>query len=180
MKNTNLIDNLGGRGEKLLSNNLHNEETIAIKLKGSNGEALVMSNKRLYVLKWGYFTGSLFGGRCLGFEFDDITAIEIKTGLIFGTVEVLTPATQNAQRSVWSTGQNNATTSDNVVTFTRELFNSFREAVNIVREKINNSRQKGTTNYRDINDLEKLALLRDKKVITSAEFEAKKKQILSL
>jgi len=179
MDKVNLIENLGNRGEKLINSNLHERENIELKIKGTYGEAVVLTNKRLYVLKWGYFAGSFLGGRSLGFEFKDITGVELKTGILTGTLEILTPATQNAQKSIWGTGNRNATTSDNVVTFTRDMFDKFKESVKVIRGKINQTSTK-TKSEGSIHDLEKLAQLKDKGIITKEEFEAKKKQILGL
>lgn len=179
MDKVNLNENLGNRGEKLINSNLHEGENVELKVKGTYGEAIVLTNKRLYILKWGYLTGSFLGGRCLGFEFKDVAGVELKTGLLTGTLEVLTPATQNAQKSIWATGNKNATTSDNVITFTREMFDKFKEATKAIRSTINQTNSKDRPES-GINDLEKLAQLKNKGIITKQEFEVKKKQILGI
>jgi len=177
-----LIQRLGGRGEKLVRDNISGDK-ILVKLQGSFGEALVITDKNLYVLKWGFMAGNFLGGRCMSFGHRNIVGLEIKKGWATGTFEVLTPATQNAQKSYWGTGSNNAIRSDNVITFQSNKFNLFQEAVKIGRELINKSHSQNSqdsqneTNY---SELEKLAELRDKKIITQEEFEAKKKKILGL
>lgn len=131
-----IVQNLGNRGESLLANNISSDETIYVKLKGSLGEGFVVTDKRVYVLKWGYMTGNTFGGRCLAFELRNVTSIEFKKKLATGTVEVLTPATQNAQKSYWGQGANSALKSDNVITFQRSQFKHFQKGVNIARDII--------------------------------------------
>ena len=179
-----LIQAIGSRGEKILKNSLSNDEQIIIKLKGSFGEALVLTNKRLYVAKWGYLTGNTFGGRCNAFEFKNIASIEFKKNLVTGSVEVLTSATQNTQKSYWSTN-NSTAKADNIVSIQRNSFNIFSEAVKIIRDKISESHLVGmptvSNNESDnLIQLEKLAELKDKGIVTSEEFEAKKKQLLGL
>jgi len=181
----NLIHNLGNRGERLIEENLHGDKII-VKLKGSFGEGLVITDKRLYVLKWGFMAGNFLGGRCIDFGYNNIVGLEIKKGWGTGTFEVLTPATQNAQKSYWGTGNNSAIRSDNVVTFQSNKFGLFQEAVKIGRGQLQSLNLQSIHNSQPMpvasiySDLEKLAELKNKGIITKEEFEAKKKKILDL
>lgn len=178
-----LIQNLGGRGEKILNHSLQDDEQILVKLQGSFGEALILTNLRLYIVKWGFMAGNTFGGRCNAFELKNITSVEFKKSLLTGSVEILTPATQNAQKSYWG-GNDSTVKADNIVSMQRDKFQLFSEAVKIIRNKISESHQVGTINQNsEINDmaqLEKLAELKEKGIVTEEEFQAKKKQILGV
>lgn len=182
--NNNLIQKLDSKGEKLLKENIdQGDEEILVKLKGSFGEGLVLTNKGLYVLKWGFMTGNTFGGKCNAFNYNTITGLEIKKGLLTGTFEVLTPANQNAQKSYWGGGNNSAAHSDNVITIQRDKFQLFQEATKIGREFINQHYSKNQPigeKESDYLELEKLAELKTKGIITEEEFESKKKKILDL
>lgn len=177
-----LMQRLGSRGEKLVRDNI-SDDKVLVKLQGSFGEAIVITDRNLYVLKWGFMAGNFLGGRCIAFVHRNIVGLEIKKGWVTGTFEVLTPATQNAQKSYWGASSNSAIQSDNVVTFQSNKFDLFQEAVKIGRELINKSHLQNiqsSQNMPNYSELEKLAELRDKKIITQEEFEAKKKKILSL
>lgn len=176
-----LLENLGGRGEGLAKENVQESE-ILVKLKGSWGEGLILTNQKIYILKWGLMAGNLIGGRCAAFSFGNITGLEIKKNLLTGTFEVLTPATQNAQKSYWGRGSNDAVKSDNVITFQRNSFNRFSEAVKIGRDLINkyHSKSEETTQSNYLTELERLAVLKEKKIISEEEFQTKKKQILGI
>lgn len=131
MINTQLIQDLGGRGEKLLKENLSQGEEVKAKIKGSFGEALVLTNVRLYVLKWGAMAGNLFGGRVNAYDYNRITGIEIRKGLTTGTIEILTNANQNTKTSYWG---NKATKSDNAIAMFSQQFEAFSEAVKMARD----------------------------------------------
>jgi hypothetical protein len=179
---SHLVQRLGGRGERLVRDNISGDKVL-VKLQGSFGEALVITDRNLYVLKWGFMAGNFLGGRCIAFGHRNIVGLEIKKGWVTGTFEVLTPATQNAQKSYWGSGSNSAIQSDNVVTFQSNKFDLFQEAVKIGRELINKSHLQNiqsSQNMPNYSELEKLAELKDKKIITQEEFEAKKKKILGL
>ena len=179
--NNELLENLGGRGEGLVKENVQESE-ILVKLKGSFGEGLILTNQKIYILKWGLMAGNLIGGRCAAFGLANITGLEIKKNLLTGTFEVLTPATQNAQKSYWGKGANDAIRSDNVITFQRNNFKRFSEAVQIGRDLINkyHSKNEETTRSNYLTELERLATLKEKKVISEEEFQTKKKQILGI
>ncbi|MFH1171910.1 MAG: hypothetical protein V1778_05255 [bacterium] len=132
-----LSHDLGRRGEKLLQKNLQANEKVLAKLKGSWGEGLVITDRRLYILKWGFQAGSTFGGRCNAFEYSQIVSLEINKGVMTGTIEVLTPATQNSQKTYWGIGNNSAIRADNIVTFkNRKMSEVFQEATKLGREMI--------------------------------------------
>jgi len=191
------MEDVGKRGEKILSENIQPGETIKVKLKGTFGEAFVVTTTRIYVAKWGFQTGNTFGGRCNAFEFSTITGIEYKKSLLNGTVEVQTPSMQNSQKSYWGQGQNSAITADNIVNFQRKKFDIFMEATNLAREMMSKRRntlsstsfaqalggeQKASENIQTdaLAHIEKLAELRDKGILTEEEFTAKKKQLLGI
>lgn len=175
-----LIQDLTSRGEKLLQENLSEGEEIKVKLKGQNGQGFVVTNKRLYILKWGIMAGNTFGGRVNAFEFSRVSGIEIKKSLLTGTVEILTPA--NSDQKYGGAFDLKAIQSDNAIKIYRKDYSTFLEAVKIAREILlgqHVSNSHALTG--DIEtQLEKLATLKQKKLITEDEFAAKKAMILGL
>lgn len=126
------IESLNARGEKLAGENIAKDEEVLAKLQGDRGQALIITKKRLYVLKWGFSTGNMFGGKCNAFDYKRITGIEIRKGLFLGTVEILTAATQGTQKG-WG---GKAMQSENMITFQKDRFSQYQEVVNFVRDLI--------------------------------------------
>lgn len=175
MESDSLIQNFGGRGERLFKENVKEQEII-VKIKGTFGEGLVITKKRLYVFKWGFMADNMFGGRCNAFEFRNIVGLEIRKNWQTGTFEVLTSATQNTQKGYWD----KAVQSDNIITFQNNVFKLFTEAVIIGRDLIGEFHTSGNQPSNYAAELEKLAELNKKGIISDEEFQAKKKQILGL
>jgi hypothetical protein len=126
---------------------------------------------------------NFFGNRCNAFEFKNITSVEIRKNLMTGFVEILTPATQNTQKSYW--GNNNTTyKADNIVSIQSTQFAEFTEAVRIIRDKISDSHKNENSSNNNaldnLSQLEKLSDLKEKGIITEEEFQLKKKQLLDL
>lgn len=180
-----LIMPLKGRGDKILQQNLSENEEVFVKLQGSNGQALVLTDKRLFIVKWGWLAGSTFGGKCIGYEYRNITALEAHKHLVTHVVQVLTPATQHQKLSNYGGRDKgtNVTESDFAISYSdKKLVPLFQQAVNLGRELISKAHESGASKSSgdDIDKLERLAKLKEQGVITEQEFAAKKKQILGL
>lgn len=180
MNGSNLIQPLKDKGEELLKQHIHADEKILAKLQGNFGQGLAVTDKRLYIIKWGAFAGSIFGGRCITFDYGRITGVKINTGMTTGTLEILTAANQDQPKSYWGQGQDNANQADDAITFGSSQFNDFREVAKICHDMIEDAKQGKLSTHSGFNDLEQLASLKEKGIITQEEFDAKKKQILGL
>jgi hypothetical protein len=135
MNENELVQPLGKRGEEILAENIRSGENILIKLKGTFGEGFILTDNHIYIVKWGFNTGNLFGGRCTAFDYRNLTGIEINKSLINGVVELLSPATQSASLSYWG-GNNSAQKSNHAITFQRQKFSIFQKAILIGRDMI--------------------------------------------
>jgi hypothetical protein len=117
---------------------------------------LVITDKRLYIIKWGFMAGTTFGGRVNAFEFNRISGIEIKKGILSGTVEILTPSNKDVKYGGWFDTKDSA--SDNAVKIVRQNFADFSDAVKLAREMISGNHVTSHIEDSDIESrLEKLA-----------------------
>lgn len=180
---TKLVASFGSRGDKLLDNNLEPNEQILAKVKGDFGQGFVVTDKHVFIVKWGFMTGSTLGGKCVSYAYPNITGVHISKQAVKAMVQVLTPATQaNIKLSYWGkrgTG-NDAAESDYAVTFGSADMPVFQQAVQLAREHMGNTSQTTDRQPDTIHQLEQLAQLKDKGVLTEQEFAAKKKQLLGL
>lgn len=155
-------------------------EEIKAKLKGQNGQGFVVTNRRLYVLKWGVLAGNTFGGRANAFEFSRISGIEIKRGLLTGIVEVLTPANRDVKYG--GIFDIESLQSDSAIRIFRKDYPIFLEAVKLARELLS---EQHITTHTSNNDglesqLEKLLSLKKKSLITEEEYKKKRAKLLDL
>jgi len=66
-------------------------ENVRFCLVGTGGQSIVALDDRLLVVKTGFMAGATFGGRATSFDYADISEIGVNTGLMNGTLEVVTP-----------------------------------------------------------------------------------------
>jgi Short C-terminal domain len=176
---------LKGRGDKILRQNLSENERVYVSLQGDFGQALVLTTKHLYIIKTGFKTGQTFGGKCIAYEYRNITAVEIRRQALSRLFVLLTPATHdnNKLRKGGLSRATSAQFSDFAITFARKYDDKFQYAANLTRQLISQAHSSTTTApTRDdsLDKLEQLAALRQKGIITEQEFQTKKQQLLGI
>ena len=173
LKELGQVDLYGTKKEiKELPNIMYQDETLEYVMSGFlNGNTWLISctNKRILFLDKGF----LFGCKQLEIPLDKVNSVEITKGLLLGTVKVWDGAS--------------AMKIDNVQKFDLQ---PFAYAVNNARELLkhkyhnNNVAIEQSVNQKQENDyiqeLERLAILKDKGIITEEDFLNKKKQLLGL
>lgn len=168
LKELGQVDMFGTKKEvKELPNIMYDGETLEYLMSGfMNGNTwlIVCTNKRILFLD----KGLIFGCKQLEIPLDKVNSVETSKGLLLGSIKVWDGAS--------------AMKIDNVQKFALQPFVT---AVNNAREALkNNNQQTKVEKNNDTNDyikeLEKLAELKEKGIITEEEFLSKKKQLLGL
>lgn len=142
--------------------------------KGITGNLVL--TKDFVILKRGfrsYFEGGLTGEKKI--PYSNITAVQFKKpGVMVGYLQL------TIKGAVESTSMMFINRDENTITFrSKKSCKEFEEAKTLIEERVKQTNQT-TTGTSNLGDLEKLAELVEKGIITKSEFEAKKKQILGL
>lgn len=177
-------DNLGKREAKLLNQNLISDERVISTCVGSYGQAVVLTNKKVLIIKCGIFAGQTFGGKVSTYNYDTITSVEVRIGLSLGVFEIATGGVQGYEKSVWGSGNNDAYKAPNCVPFRKRQSKGFQNIANYIREhkhQINHQiNQNLYSQSQDIPDqIKKLDDLHRQGILTTEEFENKKKELLT-
>lgn len=138
---------------KILSHNEHIDNIIQGTYNNGQG-ILVSTNKRLLFVD----KGLIYGLKVEDFPLDKISSIQYETGLIFGKVKVHT------------TG--NIATIDNVDKVSARKFAEF------VRDKLSQPKESNSQHFDILGQLERLAKLKENRIISEEEFAEQKKKLL--
>ncbi|WP_417219586.1 SHOCT domain-containing protein [Arthrobacter sp.] len=178
----------------------HGDEYPWLILTSSAGAgSLVAFDDRMAIIKTGawasFMAGSLGGERSATFNFTDITGIEYNSGFINGVLEVLTPSySGSANRDFWrgSTQSRNADSNDpwtlsNCLPLDKSEYTDYLKDINELKARISKSKQLNVQVIADptpvggglVEQLEKLAGLRDSGVLSDDEFAAAKARLLA-
>jgi hypothetical protein len=80
-----VTEDLGKKGEELLIKYIEPGEQVVAKVTGIKGEGIALTDKRVYLLKWGGLTGLSVGGGISRFYYS-----EIKEAYMSGALLVVT------------------------------------------------------------------------------------------
>ena len=177
-----MIEPIADKLERALSTALTPTEQVFIKLKGTFKEALVCTSTRVIILKAGWMTGQIFGTDMFQCPYSNVAGAQVNFHLVTGYFELSTGGMQNAPKSFWNSDKNvNAAKAPNCVSISgRDRAAKFREASAFIMQRASGGIRAGVQAGEDgLGVLERLARLRDAGVISAAEFQAKKTQILS-
>jgi hypothetical protein len=177
-----MIEPIPEKLERALATSIHQNERVFVKLRGVYKEALVCTDSRVIILKAGWMTGQLFGTDMFQCPYPNVAGAQVNFHLVTGYFELSTGGMQNASKNFWSTSNSiSPAKAPNCVTIAgRDRADKFRKACAYIMHMASGVASAGVQTGGDsINTLERLAKLRDTGVISAAEFEQKKAQILS-
>lgn len=166
---------------KALQENLIPNEKIEVIIEGLGNSAMIATTHRVFVFKKGISSGLWFGYKLTSWDYKNLVGVELETGLITGFVALQGPGIdgKNVSASLLGSGNNDVWKLPSAIPIGQTQMEPARQTVAKLRQLISNYQNVGQPTS-GIGDLEKLAELRDKGIVTEEEFQAKKKQILGL
>jgi len=176
-----MIEPIADTLERALGVALRPTEQVFIKLRGTFKEALVCTSTRVIILKAGWMTGQIFGTDMFQCPYSNVAGAQVKFHLVTGYFELSTGGMQNAPKSFWNSDKSvNAAKAPNCVSISgRDRAAKFRQACAFIMQRVSGGARGAVVAEDGLGVLERLARLRDAGVISAAEFQAKKAQILS-
>ena len=172
----------GASGEELRKALLP-DETVLDWAPGKGESFLVATDQRALIVKVGIATGKLFGRQVNAYPYQQLTAVDLQTGVFDGYVQLGTGGAQTYNiRSRMEQMQ-----TANSVAFNKREEGQFRALVALLRQKIQET-QSGALTARVTptgaaptipDQIAQLAALRDQGILSADEFERKKADLLS-
>jgi len=165
--------------EKKIYSEIKNEELILMKAKGIGGDLELLKNKIRIKRKGGmaFLLHGLKGDKEI--FLNQISSIQLKKAGIAlnGYIQFAFIGGREAKGGIWQ-----ATSDENTIMFKKDTQEDFIKIKNTIEQQIYQfqNQDKNDKTILGINDLEKLAKLRDEGIITEEEFKTKKRQILGI
>lgn len=107
-------------------------EEIRFAINGASGEALVLTDKRVVILKTGVVAQTVGTGLQRAFTLGQVTSIELVCGLAYGRIQLTAPGTADLIHAEIS----QARQADNVVTFLAVQKAKFEAAAEYLRRSL--------------------------------------------
>jgi len=155
---------------------LADQELVVDEMEGLQGEAIVVTDKRVLVIKAGFSSGALFGRKVKSYPYHQITSIEVSVGLTLGRIQLSVAGTSEA----WLRSDIvNLSQAENVVQISRAQLEDARRIAALIEERIAASQQPNQPSQLSLaGELAKLAELKESGVLSDEEFQAAKKRLL--
>ena len=183
---------LGKKETPLLQQNLADGETVLGQVIANFGQAVVATDHKVLVIKTGMMAGQTFGGKATTFDYRMIGGVEVRTGFVQGEMEIINPSMPSSQGNRNKDKVKIAETPNGVV-FSKQHAPLFQEFAAKVRERAAISlapsapaaapaamAPSGDSAAASIPDqIRQLAELHAAGILSDAEFEAKKAELLS-
>lgn len=173
-------ENVIKKEEKKIYREIKREELIFKKAKGIGGNLELLKNKIRIKRKGGmaFLLHGLKGDKEI--FLNQISSIQFKKAGLFtnGYIQFAFVGGREAKGGIFQ-----ATSDENTIMFTKDNQEDFIEIKNTIEEKVFQFQNQDKNNVQTglgIDDLEKLAKLKDEGTITEEEFQAKKRQILGI
>lgn len=156
---------------------------------GSSSQVIVITDRRLIVVKVGVVAGSTGGGRVTSFDFKDVTGLQVQLGVLMGSLSVQSPgygATQTGD--YWSNrNQKNVLQLPNVIVWSKPDDKKFAAELAYAHQRIATAQTPRTGEPQQEEhpptpslaaELQQLADLYAAGVLSESEFEAAKTQAI--
>ncbi len=161
-----------------LTENLFPNETTKVIIPGLSDTAMIATDRRVFIFKKGMLGGATFGSKTASWDYKNLSGVQIETGSITGVLSLQGPGIISQDLSSWSfldDSKTDAWAAPHALVFGQKQMEGAKQGVIKLRQIMSNAQQGN-----QLGDLEKLAELRDKGIITESEFQSKKQQILKL
>ncbi len=149
---------------------------------GASGQTLVLTDRKVLIIKSGMMAGSTFGAKVSSFDYRSISSVEVKMGPMSGAFQISGGGVQSRDVGYWGSGKQDSHKAPNMVPIFRQPFSDFQKAANIIRSMASSAARPSPQSVPAAPDpmeqLKKLGELKHAGVITAEEFEAKKAQLL--
>lgn len=184
------LTSLDKKAQKALSSALEASEQVLVTQPGEDA-ALVATNRRILLCKWGLTSGAMFGNQVNSWDLAHVTGIELRKGMTTKAIVVQTAGAQvvtkfgrmdSGPTSVWeapnaiflSGGDGEAT-----VATLRQLISDHHH---VGTAPPASSVEQATAPSTDdaVEQIRRFASLRDDGLISEEEFQAKKRSLLGL
>jgi len=176
-----LVEILKGKLEKAFNDNITANENVDVKLQPQAGQCIVVTDKRVMVIKAGMVGGAgFFGANCKSFYFNQITSVDLRLSVMGGHIQF----TVAGSVDIKGKGLLYMPQSENAVVFTLDYKERMKYVANLIRERVQASQnqsniKQNTSGASLVDQINDLAKLKEQGILSEEEFQTAKRKLLS-
>jgi hypothetical protein len=180
-------DSLKRKVKAALVQNLASDETIKAIIRGAHGQAMIGTERRVFVCKPGFMAGASFGAEVTSWSYQNLLGVQAHKGMLSGAVVLQGPGQTGTKTSYWQGGRDDPRQAPNAIPIAGD-WPRVNQGVARLRQLIDDAHRPvapvlapATTQapLSTADELRKLADLREEGILSEEEFESAKAQLLS-
>jgi hypothetical protein len=189
------VDALPKQVRKHTSGHISDHEPILFFLEGTQHQTLVALKDRVVIMKPGFMANSTGGCRITTLHYGEMTGVQVNTGHLMGVLQVTSPSYPAVRADYWTSagkatkaGVDSANVAPNCIPIAKRQVRMWEPQLERLRKLILEAKGPVQARASDFmaptagpsvaDRLKQLADLRDAGIVTDAEFESKKSQLL--
>jgi hypothetical protein len=176
------------KANEALDQNLAPGESVQVVITGPSNQAIVGTERRVFVYKKGFMAGASFGSELTTFDYRNLVGVQLHTGMMTGAVVVQAPGQSGTRTNTWKQGDGDPYKAPNAIPLSRP-YDQAEEGVAVLRRLIDAAQHHQVAQPPPpahaagpvslVAELERLAGLRQAGFITDVEFSAFKAQLMN-
>lgn len=173
------------KANEALDQNLAPDETIQVIITGPSNQAIIGTDRRVFIYKKGFMAGASFGSELTSWDYRNLVGVQMHTGMMNGAVVLQAPGQTGTRTSAWGNSDSDPYKAPNAIPINRpwepatEGVARLRSLIAVAQPMTASAQASASPPSVDpITQLKQLGELRDAGVLTPAEFESKKAEIL--
>lgn len=182
-------EKLRSRVKQALVDNLAPDETIHVIIRGTQGQAIVGTDRRAFVCKPGFMAGATFGAAVTNWAYRHIIGVQVHKGMVNGAIAIQAAGQGASDTSYWGNKKDDAYKAPNAIPVAGD-WNVINAPVARLRQLVDASQDSSPPPERPIyppaperpdaiGQIRQLGELRDAGIVTQEEFDAKKADLLA-
>jgi hypothetical protein len=177
------VAKLKKRVREALTENLRAGEKIRVVIHGANGQAIIGTDSRLFVIKPGFMAGATFGVEATSWSYRNLVGIQVHKGMVTGAVVVQAPGQSGTNTGYWGGDKSDPYKAPNAIPIAgnwQEVRSAVSELQNLIDEAHSPVLATPSPPAASVADeLKKLAELNQAGALTDEEFAVAKQQLIS-
>lgn len=163
-----------------LRENLQEGETICALVEGDVGQAIVGTERRLFVVKPGIVAGAARGVEATAWSYRNLVGIQLHKGVTGGSVIVQAPGQKGHKATAWGGGRKSTYKAPNAIPVAKGQWEKARPQVARLQHLLDDAQKEDSASSGDdlAGQLKGLAGLHSAGALTDEEFEAGKRKLI--
>jgi hypothetical protein len=107
------------KANEALDQNLSPGESVEVIITGPSNQAMIGTDRRVFVYKKGFMAGASFGSELTSWDYQNLVGVQLHTGMVSGAVVLQAPGQSGVKTNVWKNSDSDPYKAPNAIPLNR-------------------------------------------------------------